>query len=217
MPSATQLSHPLKPRLQQGLDSLQCLLGDTGQGQLLQLVDLLDKWNRVYNLTAIRNPADMLAQHIFDSLSIRPFLHDDHILDVGSGAGLPGLPLAIAEPQREFVLLDSNSKKTRFINQAIAELQLANVSVVQARVEAYRPDASFSCIVSRAFATLGDFINGCAHLCSQETVLLAMKGRHPQDEIAAMPDTWVVSAEHELSVPGVTGERRCLEIMQKNV
>lgn len=203
-------------RLQQGLKSLGYILDESQQRQLLDLLVLLNKWNRVYNLTAVRNPAEMLSQHIFDSLSIRPFLHGHQILDVGSGAGLPGLPLAIAEPQRQFVLLDSNSKKTRFMNQAVAELKLANVQVRQARVEEYRPEHVFTSIVSRAFATLADFINGCAHLCSPETVLLAMKGRHPADEIAALPDTWEIRAEHELHVPGVAGERRLLEIMQKS-
>ena len=198
--------------LQNGLDQLDCPLDSAQQQQLLDFVALLDKWNKTYNLTAVRDPADMLGQHILDSLSIRPYLHGDHILDVGTGPGLPGIPLAIAEPSKHFVLLDSNSKKTRFMMQAVAELKLANVKVVHARIEAFTTDQAFTSIVSRAFATLADFIKGCQHLCSDNTVLLAMKGKHPADEIAELPMTWAIKAEHELKVPGVTGERRLLEI-----
>jgi 16S rRNA (guanine527-N7)-methyltransferase len=208
--------HPqLHAVLQAGLEQLNCPLESSQQQQLLDFVALLDKWNRVYNLTAVRTPAGMLGQHILDSLSILPYLHGDCILDVGTGAGLPGIPLAIAQPGRSFLLLDSNSKKTRFMKQAVVELKLKNVVVVQARIEAFTSDQAFTSIVSRAFASMADFIYGCAHLCQPQTVLLAMKGKHPADEILTMPSTWQISAEHELQLPGVEGERRLLEIIQK--
>ncbi len=210
------LTDDLKTPLQAGLDRLGCALADTQLEQLLGFVALLEKWNKTYNLTAVRKPADMLGQHLLDSLSILPYLHGNNILDVGTGPGLPGIPLAIAKPLGRFVLLDSNSKKTRFMTQAVAELKIDNVEVVHARIESFKTDQVFTTIVSRAFATLSDFINGCAHLCVNETVLLAMKGKHPADEIAELPMTWKVRAEHELQVPGIDAERRVLELVQNN-
>lgn len=208
------LPNDFKAQLQAGLDQLDCSLSNTQLQQLLAFVALLEKWNKTYNLTAVRKPADMLGQHLLDSLSILPYLHGSEILDVGTGPGLPGIPLAIAEPDKHFVLVDSNSKKTRFMTQAVAELKLDNVEVVHTRIEAYATDQVFTTIVSRAFATLGDFINGCAHLCASETILLAMKGKHPADEIAELPMTWTIKAEHELQLPGIDAERRVLELGQ---
>lgn len=205
----------LQAKLKAGLQTLGCSLDESQQQLLLDFVALLDKWNKTYNLTAVRDPAEMISQHILDNLSIRPYLYGDSILDVGTGPGLPGIPLAIVEPEKKFVLLDSNSKKTRFMTQAVAELKLKNIKVVQARIESFTSDQAFTSIVSRAFSSLTDFINGCEHLCQQQTVLLAMKGRHPVDEIAAMPSTWQINAEHELHVPDVEGERRVLEIIKK--
>lgn len=208
------LSNALQAPLAAGLEQLNCPLEQHQHQQLLQYVTLLDKWNQAYNLTAVRDPAQMLGQHILDSLSVRPYLNGKYVLDVGTGPGLPGIPLAIAEPEHQFVLLDSNSKKTRFMTQAVAELKLKNIEVVQSRIESFTSDQAFTTIVSRAFSTLADFINGCAHLCSPDTVLLAMKGKHPVDEIAALPMTWQIKAEHELNVPGVDAKRCVLEIIQ---
>lgn len=209
------LSETLQPALLSGLKQLGCPL-DPGQQRLcLEFIALLDKWNRVYNLTAIREPEKMIGQHLLDSLSVRPYLQGTRILDVGAGAGLPGIPLAIAEPDRQFVLLDSNAKKTRFMTHAISHLHLANAEVVHTRIESFSSDQPFTTIVSRAFASLADFVHGCEHLCSDSTLLLAMKGRHPADEITALPRTWQIKAEHELKVPGLNAERRVLEIMKK--
>lgn len=205
----------LAASLAAGLQALGCPLLQDQQQQLLDFVALLHKWNKVYNLTAVRDPAEMIGQHILDSLSIRPCLRGEYILDVGTGAGLPGIPLALVEPGKTFVLLDSNSKKTRFMKQAVAELKIKNITVVQARIEAFTSDQAFTSIVSRAFASMADFINGCEHLCQPHTVLLAMKGKHPADEILTMPSTWQISAERILQVPGVEAERRILELIQK--
>ncbi|MGD8514436.1 MAG: 16S rRNA (guanine(527)-N(7))-methyltransferase RsmG [Granulosicoccaceae bacterium] len=204
----------LSDSLQDGLAQLGCALGAAQQQQLLEYLALLDKWNRAYNLTAVRVPADMVPQHLLDSLSIRPYLYGEHVLDVGTGAGLPGIPLAVAEPDRQFVLLDSNGKKTRFVLQAAATLGLHNVEVVHGRIEGYEAAQPFDTIMSRAFATLADFINGCAHLLAPHGHLLAMKGKHPADELAQLPGGWQCMAEHELAVPGIAAERRVLEIFR---
>lgn len=201
--------------LRSGLAHLGCVLDDAQQQQLLDYLALLDKWNHTYNLTAVRNPVDMLPQHLFDSLSIRPLLLGRRVLDVGSGAGLPGIPLAVAEPGRQFVLLDSNGKKTRFLFHVVTSLGLDNVDVVQGRVESFEALWPFDTIVSRAFASLADFINGCGRLLAADGQLLAMKGRHPAAELAELSGLapgWVVQAEHELQVPGVDAERRVLQI-----
>jgi 16S rRNA (guanine527-N7)-methyltransferase len=192
---------------------MQCALDGDQQSALLGYLALLEKWNKVYNLTAVRDPAQMVPQHLLDALSIRPYLHGERILDVGTGAGLPGIPLAIAEPQREFVLLDSALKRTRFVTQAVAELGLKNVEVVQARIEDYQPTALFDTITSRAFTATGDFVAATGHLLADNGRLLAMKGKLPEQEINSLPDQWVCEV-HKLAVPGVIGERHILLIMQ---
>ena len=200
--------------LQTGLAQLDCVLDAAQQQQLLDYLALLDKWNRAYNLTAVRDPLKMVPLHLLDSLSIRPYLQGQQVLDVGTGAGLPGIPLAVAEPDRQFVLLDSNGKKTRFVLQAAQALGLNNVEVVQSRIETYTAVQPFDSIMSRAFATLADFIQGCAHLLAPGGQLLAMKGKHPADELAALPAGWQCSAEHVLKVPGIEAERRLLKIIR---
>jgi 16S rRNA (guanine527-N7)-methyltransferase len=204
----------LSDSLNAGLAQLKCVLDVGQQQQLLDYLALLARWNRAYNLTAVRDPARMMPLHLLDSLSIRPFLDGERVLDVGTGAGLPGIPLAVAEPRRQFVLLDSNGKKTRFVLQAVTTLGLQNVEVVQSRVEHYKSDSLFDTIMSRAFATLADFIQGCSHLLAPQGQLLAMKGKHPADELASLPDGWQCAAEHELVVPGVEAERRLLKIIR---
>jgi 16S rRNA (guanine527-N7)-methyltransferase len=203
----------LASALAQGLHTMQCALDGDQQSALLGYLALLEKWNKVYNLTAVRDPAQMVPQHLLDALSIRPYLAGTRILDVGTGAGLPGIPLAIAEPRREFVLLDSALKRTRFVTQAVAELGLQNVEVVQARIEDYQPTAPFDTITSRAFTATGDFVAAAGHLLADNGQLLAMKGKLPEQEINSLPVQWVCEA-HKLAVPGVAGERHVLVIKQ---
>jgi 16S rRNA (guanine527-N7)-methyltransferase len=175
-------------------------------------VALLVKWNRAYNLTAVRDPAEMIEKHLLDSLSITGYLHGGRICDVGTGAGLPGVPLAIACPERHFTLLDSNGKKTRFLVQAAAELQLRNLDVVHARAEQYRPPAPCDTVVTRAFATLADMLATSGHLLAADGRFLAMKGAFPRDELAAVPPGFRVQDVVELHVPGLEGARHLVRI-----
>ncbi len=179
--------------------------------ELLAYLALLIKWNKAYNLTAVRDPDEMVSRHLLDSLSIVPYAEaGDNWLDVGSGGGMPGVPLAILFPQKRLTLLDSNGKKTRFLTQVKLELKLANLEVVHSRVEAFRPESPFDGIVSRAFSSLEDFANWTRHLGGQETRWLAMKGVHPNEELAALPADFRVEAEHALAVPGCQGQRHLL-------
>ena len=180
--------------------------------QLQQYLELLQRWNKVYNLTAVRDPAQMLTLHLWDSLSVVPFIAAEHCLDVGSGAGLPGIPLAIMRPQQQFTLLDTNGKKTRFIQQAALELGLTNLNVVQKRVEQWQPEQQFAAIISRAFASLADFVTVSGLHLQAQGRLYAMKGRYPESEIAELPQGWSVACSHQLRVPGLEAERHLLEL-----
>ncbi len=206
------MSHPLASELAQGLDCLELRLDSAAQEKLLVYLDLLAKWNRSYNLTAVRKPAQMLVRHLFDSLVIHPWLQGPRILDVGTGAGLPGIPLALARPDYQFTLLDSNSKKTRFVTQAVAEMGLDNVTVVQSRVETYVADSGFDTIVSRAYSTLAAFVNGVSSLLAAEGILLAMKGVYPVTELADLPSPFRLAQNVELQVPELDAERNLLII-----
>ena len=158
-----------------GLESLDLALSADVQARLLAYLALLDKWNRTYNLTAVRDPAAMVSRHVLDSLAVSPWLQGPRIIDVGTGAGLPGIPLALAHPHWQFVLLDSRRKRTRFVTQAVSELGLSNVHVVAGRVEDYAPDAPFQTVISRAFSQLADFVSAVGRLVAAEGRLLAMK------------------------------------------
>lgn len=177
-------------------------------------LDLLSRWNRAYNLTAVREPAEMVAKHLNDSLAVLPYVHGTTVLDVGTGAGLPGLVLAMADPRLEVTLLDSNGKKTRFCEYAIDALGVDNARVVQSRVEDYRPGGAFDTVVSRAFASVPDFVRAAGALCAPDGRMLAMKGARPDDELAALPPGWVVEAVHALDVPGLEAERH-LAVLRK--
>ena len=170
-------------------------------------VTLLERWNRVYNLTATRKAEDIVIRHILDSLSIFPWVEGPRILDVGSGSGLPGIPLALTYPEWTFYLLDSNGKRTRFIQQTVSELKLSNVKVVRARVETYRIDRKFNCVVSRAFATLNDMLKCSARLCTDDGRILAMKGKHLETELANLPENFRLVDVYPLKVPGLVAER----------
>ena len=173
--------------LQHGIEQLGLALSSETQGKLLDYVALLHKWNKVYNLTAIRDPQQMVSNHLLDSLAVIPHLWVGRWLDVGCGAGLPGVILAIAQPEWQFVLLDSNSKKTSFVQQAVIELGLHNVSVQCARVEQWQPAEKFDGIISRAFTGLGDFLRSTQHLIAPQGRWVAMKGM-PEQELADVPD-----------------------------
>lgn len=202
----------LDDRLRDGIRALGLSLTEAQQGQLLAYIALLEKWNRVYNLTAVREPARMLGLHIFDSLAVGSHLPQSaRILDVGTGAGLPGMVLAIAHPALHVTMLDSLQKKTTFVQQAIGELELGNAAVVCERVELYQAE-KFDVVISRAFAELADFVKGAAHLISANGSMLAMKGVHPHDEIARLPAGFQVSRVVPLNVPEVDGQRHLVEI-----
>jgi 16S rRNA (guanine527-N7)-methyltransferase len=190
-------------------------LGEAAEHRLMAYLALLEKWNRTYNLTAVRDPLEMVPRHLLDSLSVLPWLAGPNVLDIGSGAGLPGIPLAIARPDLAFTLLDSNAKKTRFITQAVAELGLAHVTVVNARAEEFHPPHSFATLVTRAFASIPDMLAACGHLCGSGCRLLAMKGAVPQAELASLPDGFKVSAIHALEVPGLEAQRHVIILVPR--
>ena len=179
--------------------------------QLLAYLDLLARWNRTYNLTAVRDPAEMVTRHILDSLAVLPWVPGGRLLDAGTGAGLPGVPLAIARPELQVTLLDSAGKKIRFLNHVCRELRLANAVPLQARLETYAAESPFDAIISRAFASLAAFARAARHLAGAAP-LLAMKGRLPEEELAALPDWVRLKSVEALAVPGLQ-EQRHLVIM----
>lgn len=183
---------------------------------LLNYLGLLAKWNRVYNLTAVREPEDMVSRHLMDSLAIVPLVGAGRVLDVGTGAGLPGLVLAMARPVQQFVLLDSSGKKTRFVEHAVTRLGLHNVEVVRARAEDHEDAEGFEVVMSRAFSSVADFIRAAGHLACDGGCLLAMKGAFPEVELEAMPAGWQLRAAHKLSVPGLDGRRHLLEFCRED-
>jgi len=214
MSSASSQLDSLLRQLTEGLQSLDCKLDDGVQIKLINYLVLLDKWNKTYNLTAVRDIKKMVAQHLLDSLSVNTYLQGKRVLDVGTGAGLPGIPLALANPEKEFVLLDSAMKRTRFVLQAVGELGLKNVQVVQSRIEDYRPKVIFNTIISRAFTAMEDFVSATEHLCIAEGQLLAMKGRFPAQEINSLPDQWQIKSE-SLEVPNVNAQRHVVILTRK--
>lgn len=194
-------------QLEQGLMALGVDLSPTAQGKLLSYASLLYKWNKTYSLTAMREQDKAVSHHLLDSLAVLPYVRTGSLLDVGSGGGMPGIPLAIACPELQVTLLDSNSKKTAFLRQAAIELALPNISVHCGRVEQYHPAIGFNAITSRAFSELADFVSLSRHLLGPNGCWLAMKGVWPHEEIRRLPEDVAVDAVHRLVVPGVEGER----------
>jgi len=188
-------------------------LGDAEAERLARLLDELERWNSAYNLTSISGREAMITHHLLDSLSIHEHLRGSRVADVGTGAGFPGLPLAIANPDRQFTLLDSAGKKIRFVAHAARELGLGNVAALQSRVQDVRPDMPFDTVTARAFAALPDLLEGVRTLCSPGTRVLAMKGRHPEAEIAVVRPPWRVLETLPLEIPGL-GEARHLVIAE---
>ena len=187
--------------------------------KLIQYIGLLYKWNKTYNLTAIRNPEQMVIKHLLDSLAICSYLRGKRILDVGTGAGLPGIPLAISFPEKQFTLLDTNNKKTRFVTQAVSELELSNVVVVQSRVENFQPKGPgpvlFDTIMSRAYSAITNMLEQTRHLVDKDGVFLAMKGAYPEAELAELPVECELVKTHKVNVPLLDEERHLLEIKIK--
>lgn len=203
----------LQQQVQQGCDDLALALSQAQQQKMLAYVQLLAKWNKVYNLTSVRDIDDMVSRHLLDSLAILPFLSGDSLLDVGSGGGLPGIPIAIAKPDLAVTLLDSNSKKTRFLQQVKAELGLQNVTVVHARIEqAHLPQ--FDLVTARAFSTIGDIIDLTERHCHDASRLLLMKGVYPEEELQNLTGGFRLEAIHALNVPGSDGQRHLVELLR---
>ncbi len=201
------------------LNKLSRLLADAGisltdhqKTLLVAYVDMLHKWNKAYNLTSVRDPNEMLVRHILDSIVVAPYLQGQRFIDVGTGPGLPGIPLAIVLPDAHFTLLDSLGKRVRFLRQVQHELKLENITPVQSRVEAYPSEPPFDGVISRAFASLNDMVSWCHHLPGEKGRFYALKGQLPGDEIASLPDNFSVESVEKLRVPQLEGERHLVII-----
>ena len=199
-----------RAQLLAGAKAFNIELSDAAADGLLRLLDELVRWNRAYNLTAITDRAQMLTHHLLDSLSVAPFVQGNTLADVGTGAGFPGLPLALLAPDRRCVLVDSNGKKQRFVAHAARTLGLTNVEALHARAEEVRPPQPFDTVVARAFAALPQLLEWVAPLCGPHTQVLAMKGRLPEAEIAAVSAPWSIREVVPLQVPGLNEERHLI-------
>lgn len=203
---AAELAHVLA----RGVEALKLSLSDEQQADVLAFLFLIQKWNRVYNLTAVTGLREMAVRHLLDSLAMAPHLRGPRVLDVGTGAGLPGIPLAIARPDLAFVLLDRTAKKTRFVTQAVGELRLTHVRVETRRVEQYHPVELFDTVISRAFSGLAEFALTAGPLLAPDGLLLAMKGRYPAEELAALPPGYRAEKTVRIDVPGLDEERHAV-------
>jgi 16S rRNA (guanine527-N7)-methyltransferase len=207
-------SAPSAVRLVRDAASLGIALSDADAARLCVLLEELARWNRRYNLTAVTARADMLTHHVLDSLAVHPDLAGNRIADVGTGAGFPGLPLAVCNPQRQFTLIDSTAKKIRFVSHAARLLGLDNVTAVHARIEALKPQIPFDTAVARAFAPLPRMLRQVDALCGAESRVLAMKGTWPESELAALPAGWRVLSARPLTIPGLAAAR-CLIVLAR--
>ena len=210
----------LSLQLAQGLEQQGLDIDSSAQYKLLQFIELLDKWNKVYNLTSIRNKSQMITLHLLDSLIVLPYFAVSQVeqkkslrvLDVGTGGGIPGIPLAICLPRTEFVLLDARIKKIHFIQTVISKLGLTNITAVHARVEQYQDTEGFDRIISRAFASISEMLNLSQHLCRTDGKFLAMKGQIPKEEIAQLPEGYTIASIDELKVSGLDAQRHLIQI-----
>jgi len=200
--------------LERGVKQLGLSCSDEQIDQLLTYLEMLDRWNQAYNLTAIKDPLEMIGLHLLDSLAVSPMLSGESCIDVGTGAGLPGIPLAIMNPKKKFTLLDSNGKKTRFLFQAKIELKLSNIQEVNTRVEKYLPEHGYDHVLSRAFSSLSDMVSYCDHLLTIGGSFLALKGRIDKTELSDIPKSYMVEEIHPLNVPGVDGARHLIKIVR---
>jgi 16S rRNA (guanine527-N7)-methyltransferase len=212
MPLKLPVEPHLAPILEAGMQEIGVEYSAEQRDKLLAYLQLLITWNKAYNLTAIRDPGQMIRLHLLDSLAVLPHVVGQRLIDVGTGAGLPGIPLAIMCPDRDFTLLDSNGKKTRFLFQARCDLGLNNLREINARVEEHQPQVAYDAVLSRAFTSVADMVDKCSHLLGPEAVFLAMKGKFPQSELSEVGKAYKVNASHTLQVPGVDGERHLIVI-----
>jgi len=206
----TAFTPALRQRLDDGLHALG--LDRALAAPLLDYLALLLRWNRTYNLTAIRDPDEMVVRHLFDSLAMHPYVRPGALADLGTGPGLPGIPLAIARPDLQVALVESNGKKARFLREAVRQLKLGNARVLESRAEAVAEPGAYAQITARALDTLDGILAVGGHLLSPHGRLLAMKGVHPAEEIAALPPGWTALAVHPLTVPGLDAERHLVEV-----
>jgi 16S rRNA (guanine527-N7)-methyltransferase len=200
----------LQPLLTSLLAQTDIVLSDKQQQQLVAYVELLDKWNKAYNLTSVRDPKEMMVKHIMDSLVVAPHLTGEHYIDVGTGPGLPGIVLAIALPDTQFVLLDSLGKRVRFLMQVKHALGLDNVTPVQSRVEEYQPSVKLDGVLSRAFASLQDMVQWCSHLIDDSGRFIALKGQFPDEELENLPTGTKFEQDISLDVPKLDAERHLI-------
>ena len=205
----------MKAKLDSLLAQANIQVSEQQKDQLIELVNLLNKWNKAYNLTSVRDPQEMLVKHILDSLVVSPYLQGDRFIDVGTGPGLPGLPLAIINPGKQFVLLDSLGKRVSFIRNAVLKLRLTNVTPVLSRVEEYQPEEKFDGVLSRAFASLKDMTEWCHHLLSSDGLFYALKGIYHQEEVQNLNDIFIVEKVVSLDVPTLVGERHLVLLTKK--
>ncbi|HAU3361156.1 TPA: 16S rRNA (guanine(527)-N(7))-methyltransferase RsmG [Salmonella enterica subsp. salamae] len=204
-------------KLSRLLDEAGISLTDHQKTLLVAYIDMLHKWNKAYNLTSVRDPAEMVVRHILDSIVVAPYLQGQRFIDVGTGPGLPGIPLAIVLPDAHFTLLDSLGKRVRFLRQVQHELKLENITPVQSRVEVYPSEPPFDGVISRAFASLNDMVSWCHHLPGEKGRFYALKGQLPEDEIASLPDDFSVESVEKLRVPQLEGERHLVIIKSNKV
>ena len=212
MATTDKIDRKMKAKLENLLTQAEIQLTDLQKDQLIQLVQLLNKWNKAYNLTSVRDPQEMLVKHILDSIVVSPYLQGERFIDVGTGPGLPGLPLAIINPTKQFVLLDSLGKRISFIRNAVRELGLTNVEPILSRVEEYQPEQKFDGVLSRAFASLKDMTDWCHHLPKKDGYFYALKGIYHEDEVQELDKKFEIKGVITLSVPELVGERHLIVI-----
>ena len=208
----------LESQLAEGVAALGISLPEGSAVRLLQYLDLVEKWGKVYNLTSVRKPEEMLSRHLFDSLAVLPHIAGPLVADVGSGAGLPGIPLALARPDWHVVLFESNQKKAVFLQQARIELDLKNIEVIGGRVESYSPKKKFDTVISRAFSSLSVYVQLAGHLCKEDDkggTIVAMKGESPQEELKQIPEQFSVNKIFPVMVPSLNAKRHLVFIKRK--
>jgi len=203
--------------LKSSIKNSKLVLTEEQQLQLIRYVLMMHKWNKAYNLTSVRDPQQMVIKHIVDSIVVAPYLDKIHYIDVGTGPGLPGIPLAIMCPDKQFILLDSLGKRVRFMKQVAYELKIDNIEPVQSRVEDFVPNVKIDGVLSRAFASLKDMLHWCQHLVDSQGVFLALKGQLSADEMECLPLEFILQETIKLDVPGLEGERHIVKIKKQSV
>lgn len=211
----SEVDQSLLTILQESLKDVSLVVSEEQQAMLIRYVQMMHKWNKAYNLTSVRDPADMVLKHIVDSIVVAPYLDKTNYIDVGTGPGLPGIPLSIMLPDKNFVLLDSLGKRVRFMKQVAFELGLKNIEPVQSRVEQYQPELALDGVLSRAFASLKDMLHWCQHLVDSEGVFLALKGQFPEQELEQLPEGFGFLQSIKLDVPGLQGERHLIKLNKR--